>query len=131
MGRNSRVGTLRHKPAVESPESAHLQRHMGILARHTLLTDDWTGDVQTIETAIRLFKSERPFVNDCQVVLFEIADDRHLHVNVTHRHPTAGVIGWAGPGSLPEGHVHNRLFGTMAPSRIIRHIHDMVFAPRV
>jgi hypothetical protein len=127
MGRNS----LSHKPVAESSVSGHRKRPLGILARHTLLTDDWTGDVQAIEAAIGQFTADRPFTNDCQVVLFEMADDPHLHVNVTHRHPTAEVTGWAGPGSMPEGHVHNRLFGVMAPSRIIRHIHDMVFAARI
>lgn len=131
MVRNSRRGNLPHKAAAQSSEDTQRERPVGIVARHTLLTDDWTGDVQIIETAIRHFAAERPFTNDCQVVLFEIADDRHLHVNVTHRHPTVEVIGWAGPGSLAEGHVHNRLFGAIAPSRIIRHIHDMVFAARI
>ena len=104
---------------------------MAITTAHKLLTEAWTEEVEIVETAVRRFRADHAPSHDCRVVLFERARDRHLHVNVTHRHPTAGVSGWAGPGSLPEGHVHNRLFGTMAPSRIIRHIHDMVFAPRV
>jgi hypothetical protein len=69
--------------------------------------------------------------NDCQIALFEIARDAHLHVNVTHRYPTRRVRGWAGPARVPDGFVHNRTFGDTRPSRIIRHIRDVVFAARI
>jgi hypothetical protein len=101
-----------------------------ILTKHTLLTEAWTGQVQTIETAIRRFKADRHLANDCQVVMFEIPDDRHLHVNVMHKYPTAEVGGWAGPGRVPFGVVHNRRFGDTTTHQIIRHIRDMVFAAR-
>ena len=104
---------------------------MAILTKHKLLTDAWTGDVQVIQAAIRRFESERPLTNDCQVVFFEMADDRHLHVNVMHKYPTKKVSGWAGPGSLPDGFVHNRTFDHTPTHQIIRHIRDMVFAARM
>jgi hypothetical protein len=101
-----------------------------LTSEHKLLTTAWTADVKTVETAIGRFTSDTALRNDCQVVLFEMAGDRDLHVNVTHQHRTKGVAGWAGPGRLPTGFVHNRRFGHTPPSRIIRHIRDMVFAVR-
>jgi len=68
--------------------------------------------------------------NDCQVAFFEIVRDGDLHVNVTHRYQTQAVPGWAGPASLPAGFVHNRTFGDVSPGQMIRHIREMVFAPR-
>jgi len=69
--------------------------------------------------------------NNCEVVLFEIAGDGHLHCNVTHRHATKTVTGWAGPGHVPGGFVHNRRFGDTSQNDMIRHIRDMVCAARV
>jgi hypothetical protein len=102
-----------------------------ITTAHKLLTDEWTGDVRLLETAIGRFDASRSPANDCRVVLFELPRDRRLHVNVTHRHQTKSVSGWAGPGSLPEGFVNNRTFGAMQPSRIAGHIRKMVFAESV
>jgi hypothetical protein len=96
-----------------------------------LLTDDWTADVRMLETAIRGFGARQTLTNDCRVVLFEVAHDGELHVNVTHAHETRSVPGWAGPGSVPEGFVNNRTFANATPSRIAGHIRDMVFAERV
>jgi hypothetical protein len=97
---------------------------MTITATHRLVTESWRADVEAVETAIRRFKSNG---NACQVTLFELAGDRHLHVNVTHTSPTATAPGWAGPASLPQGFVHNRRFSEPA-RQIVRHIRDMVFA---
>ena len=97
---------------------------MTITATHKLLTESWAADVETVETAIRRFRSSS---NDCQVRLFEMAGDRHLHVNVTHRSPTTTAPGWAGPARLPQGFVHNRRFSEPA-SQIVRHVRNMVFA---
>ncbi|HYM21733.1 MAG TPA: hypothetical protein VEU08_00930 [Vicinamibacterales bacterium] len=102
-----------------------------ITAAHTLLTDEWTGDVRLIETAIARFDARLWPANDCRVVLFEVPRDGHLHVNVTHRHETKAVRGWTGPASVPQGFVNNRTFGAMQPGRIAGHIRDMVFAERV
>src|SRR4051794_7085944 len=78
---------------------------MAITTARRLLTDSWTEDVEIVETAVRQFRADHAPDNDCHVVLFEIARDRQLHVNVTHKHLTEGVPGWAGPGSLPAGFV--------------------------
>jgi len=78
---------------------------------HKLLTKSWTSDVEALEASIGRFAEQRPLTNDCRVVFFEIAGDAHLHVNVTHRHQTTAVRGWAGPANMPEGFVHNRMFG--------------------
>jgi hypothetical protein len=101
-----------------------------ITTQHKLRTDEWMADVRAIETAIGAFPPRRAPVNDCSVVLFEVAHDGDLHVNVTHGHETKPVKGWAGPGSVPDGFVSNRTFGDMSPSRIVGHIRDMVFAAR-
>jgi hypothetical protein len=104
---------------------------MTIATTHKLLTGSWTADVETLETAVRHFKPDGALRNDCQVVFFEVVHDGRLHVNVTHKHPTRTVPGWAGPGSLPRGFVYNRTFAHTQPSQMIRYIRDMVFAARI
>ena len=114
MGRQLNLGKPRAKPEITITQK--------------LLTGDWTADVAAVETAIRRFKADGPLAGACHVVFFEIAGDDQLHVNVTHQHPMAVVRGWAGPGRLPDGFVHNRRFGDMPQSEVVRHILDMVFA---
>lgn len=101
---------------------------MNIRTTRNLLTDAWIADVMEVEDAIQRFKSDGTPANDCHVAFFEIASDPHLHVNVTHKYPTAEVSGWTGPADRPEGFVHNRRFDDTAPHHIVRHIRDMVFA---
>lgn len=103
---------------------------MAITTEHQLLTSSWTAQVEALETAVGRFKADRPLTNDCQVMFFEIVGDRQLHVNVTHRYSTRPVGGWAGPGTVAGGFVHNRRFSNAQPSQMIRHIRDMVFAAR-
>jgi hypothetical protein len=95
-----------------------------------LLTDHWTADVEALETAIGRFVAGRAPANECRVMLFEVARDADLHVNVTHRHKTKAVDGWAGPGSVAGGFVNNRTFGDTSTGRIAGHIRHMVFAAR-
>jgi hypothetical protein len=102
-----------------------------ISARHQLLSDSWTAGVEKLEWAIGRFKADSNVPNNCEVVFFEIAGDGHLHCNVTHRHATKAVTGWAGPGLVPDGFVHNRRFGDTPHIDIVRHIRDMVFAAPV
>ncbi len=104
---------------------------MAISARHHLLSDSWTADVENLESAIGRFKADSNVANNCEVVFFEIAGDGHLHCNVIHRHATKAGAGWAGPGHVPDGFVHNRRFGDTPHDDIVRHIRDMVFAARV
>jgi hypothetical protein len=104
---------------------------MAISARHQLLSDAWTADVENLEWAIGRFKTDPNVANNCEVVFFEIVGDGYLHCNVTHRHATKSVSGWAGPGQVPGGFVHNRRFGDIPQNDMIRHIRDMVFAARV
>jgi hypothetical protein len=103
---------------------------MPITTTHSLLTDSWTDHVHVIEKAIGRFGASRDVTKDCQVALFEIVRDDHLHVNVTHKYATRTMPGWAGPAVLPSGFVHNRTFGDTQPNDIIRHIRQMVFAAR-
>lgn len=104
---------------------------MGVVTTtHQLLTRSWAVDVEALETAISRFTSRRAAPNACQVALFEIAGDEKLHVNVTHQHQTQAASGWAGPAVLPQGFVHNRTFGDVAPKEIVRHIRAMVFSAR-
>lgn len=102
-----------------------------ISARHQLLSDSWTADVENLERAIGRFKTDRNMTNNCEVVFFEIVGDGELHCNVTHRHATKTVSGWAGPGHVADGFVHNRRFGDAPHDDMIQHIRDMVFAARV
>jgi hypothetical protein len=103
---------------------------MAITAGHKLLTGSWTANVEAVEAAISGFPPHGSSNDHCHVALFEIVGDSRLHVNVTHRYATKSALGWAGPGSVAEGFVHNRTFGTRQSSQLIRHIRDMVFATR-
>lgn len=102
-----------------------------VTAKHKLLTDSWTTDVKALETAVERFTDDRTSPNHCEVVFFEIGGDEHLHVNVTHKHRTTAVTGWAGPARLRDGFVHNRTFGDTPPGQILRKIRDMVLADRI
>jgi hypothetical protein len=131
MRPNPRVGNGSHKSPNDSSQS---DRHGGtaaISARHTLLSDSWTAQVEALEVAIREFRSHGHLTNICEVVFFEIPGDQHLHVNVTHRYATKVVSGWAGPGSIPDGFVHSRTFCDTPQNEMMRQIRDMVFAPRI
>src|SRR5688572_7310005 len=97
-----------------------------VTTRHRLLTSSWTADVQAVESAVGRLAVDIKSPNDCHVVCFELVGDEHLHVNVTHRYQTRAVRGWAGPGRLPQGFVHNRTFGERQSSQMVRHIRDMV-----
>jgi hypothetical protein len=114
-----------------SPQNGRRRSAMAISARHQLLSDSWTADVEDLEGAIGRFKTDRHVTNNCEVVFFEIAGDGHLHVNVTHRHATKTLSGWAGPGHTAHGFVHNRRYGDTSQNQMIRHIRDMVFAAPV
>jgi hypothetical protein len=105
---------------------------MGISARHQLLNSSRrTADVERLESAIGRFKADPDVANNCEVAFFEMVGDEHLHCNVTHRHATKSVTGWAGPGHVPDGFVHNRRFGDEPHHEVVRHIRNMVFAARV
>src|SRR6188474_3408716 len=84
-----------------SPKHGHHGGVTAISARHQLVSDSWTADVENLERAIGRFKANPNVANTCEVVFFEIVGDRHLHCNVTHRHATKRVTGWAGPGQVP------------------------------
>jgi hypothetical protein len=99
-----------------------------ITTQHKLLTNHWISDVATVEKAIDRAAADRVVTNECRVVLFEVARDGHLHVNVTHKHKTKAIPGWAGPASVSDGFVSNRIFGDR-PARIVGHICEMIFAP--
>ena len=117
---------------VSCPTPWRMESYMAITTARNLLTDSWTDDVAIVETAVARFKTGHAPGNDCHVVLFEMARDRHLHVNVTHKHLTKKVPGWAGPGRLPAGFVHNRTFSETQPTdRIVRHVRDMICAAAV
>lgn len=95
---------------------------------HALLTDAWTTDVQALESGIRNFEIPPGPGADYRVSMFEMANDPHLHVNVTHAHETKPVKGWAGPGVSADGFVHNRTFEFASTNRILQDIRRVVFA---
>lgn len=100
-----------------------------VRVENKILTEDWQDDAGAIMAAIRVFTRRRAVDHGCRVVLFELAGDRDLHVNVIHSHSTATPAGWAGPGVTPDGFVHNRRFDYTESARIARHIQEMVYAP--
>jgi hypothetical protein len=93
-----------------------------------LLSTSWAADVDAVDAAMRRFNDDHPLASDCTVAFFEIAADEKLHVNVTHRHLTKEIRGWAGPAHTPAGFVHNRTFAVTPTTQIVRHVRDMVFA---
>lgn len=95
--------------------------------QRTLITDAWEADVQTLEAGIREFGAPPA---PAHISIFEMAGDPCLHVNVTHTHETKSVKGWAGPGVLADGFVHNRTFESASTDRILDAIRRMVLAPR-
>ena len=113
-----------------SAHNGHRGGATAISAGHQLLSDTWTADVENLERAIGRFKAAANAENNCEVVFFEIVGDEQLHCNVTHRHATKTATGWAGPGHVPDGFVHNRRFGEAPHNEVVRHIRDMVFAAR-
>lgn len=126
----SRVGNGSSGRPIAS-QNGRRERVVRISARHQLLSDSWTTDVENLEWAIGRFNARSNEANNCEVVFFEIAGDEHLHCNVTHRHATKTLSGWAGPGRVPNGFVHNRRFGDTPHNDMIGHVRDMVFAARV
>jgi hypothetical protein len=131
MGRRSHAQNLSHEPVMDVPDNGLLEGLPAITARHKLLTQSWAGDVEAMEKAIGRFTVDRRLTNECHVMFFEMHQDAHLHVNITHKHLTKAATGWAGPGNVPDGFVHNRTFGDTQQSQIVRHIRDMVFAERI
>ena len=117
--------------AMNRSRNVPIESLLSVTTTNKLMTTAWTADVEIVEAAIDRFTAEQPLTNECRVSFFELLHDNHLHVNVTHRHQTVEVRGWAGPANLPEGFVHNRRFGHMQPNHMFRHIRDMVFAERV
>ena len=115
---------------VTSSQNGGREGAMRVSARHRPLSNSWTAEVENLEWAIGRFKARSNVANSCEVVFFEVAGDRQLHCNVTHRHATRTVTGWAGPGHVPRGFVHSRRFGDTPHNAIVRHIRDMVFAAR-
>lgn len=130
MGRQSQIGTRPGKPAANVFKRTGREGAGTLTTRHQLLTSAWTADVERLETAIETFTADRPLADDCQVDLFEVPGDAHLHVNVTHHDPTVALRGWAGPGRVADGFIQNRRFVHTPLSQMIRHIRDMVFAAR-
>ena len=103
-------------------------RGASVTTERALLTNSWTADVETVTTAIAGFTTDQRLASECKVMLFEMAGDAQLHVNVIHACERADVRGWAGPGRLPDGCVYNRRFADTPPKEIIRQIREMVFA---
>jgi hypothetical protein len=131
MRSNHRVEHRAYRSPALPPATRRGGGAAAISARHQLLSDSWTADVEALETAIDRFRTDKDLTNHCEVVCFEIAGDGHLHVNVTHRYATQPVKGWAGPGKMADGFVHNRRFADTSQSEMIRHVRNMVFAVRV
>jgi len=110
------------KVAIKKVEGRQTHSH------HTLLTQDWTADVHTLEIGIAEFVT--PPVPEYHVSLFEIPGDPQLHVNVTHKQETKRVDGWLGPGVSADGFIYSRRFPVTTAASILRSIRQMVFAPR-
>jgi len=104
---------------------------MTITTTHKLLTECWAGKVATFETVLGRFNADGAMKNDCDVAFFEVARDAHLHVDIVHRFQTSTEPGWAGATNLAGGFVHNRAFGAMRPSQLVRRVLEMVFASRI
>lgn len=103
----------------------------GISVRHQLLSgSSRAAAVHRLESAIDRLNADPNITTPCEVVLFEIEGDDSLHCNVTHERPTGPIAGWAGPGRVAGGFVYNRRFLDVRHTDVIRHIRDIVRAPR-
>lgn len=132
MRPHAHVNTRPAGPEADAPRRRRGEVPPTISARHHLLSDSWTADVDALEVAMIRFGTEGNLTNSCDIACFEIAGDAgHLHVNVTHRYATEAVKGWAGPGRMPDGFVHNRQFSNDSRRAMIRDVTDMVFAARL
>src|SRR5687768_10642662 len=94
-------------------------RKAHITTRQQLLTDTWVDDVRDSQMHVTKLSAGHTVTYDCGIMFFEMAGDRELHVNVTHKHKTASATGWSGPGVTPEGFVHNRRFAAAAAPKSI------------
>ena len=103
-------------------------RTPAITANHALLTGAWTADVKALEEALRRLGMDPAGGEDCRVTFFEVAGDRHLHVNITRRSATAAVNGWAGPATTADGVVYNQMFDRMPRYQLLRQLKHMIFA---
>ena len=120
------MATRIDRRAADTPHAATAR---ATTATNTLQSGYWSCDVTALENAIMKLTAKRPLTNECRISFFEVAGDADLHVNVTHRHETVAVKGWAGPAVMPDGFVHNRRFQDR--QSILPHIRDMVFAARI
>ena len=118
MRRNSHVGTGSSK-RLASPQEQQLS------------SSRRNADVEKLERAIGGFTADASVANNCEIALFEIVGDEYIHCNVTHQHLTKTVTGWAGPGHVAQGFVHNRRFADTPHRDMVRHIREMAFAARV
>jgi hypothetical protein len=130
MRRKPQFGTRPGTPPAIVFKRSGRERAGTLTTSHQLLTSAWTADVARLEIAVGKFTADRRLADDCQVDFFEMPGDGHLHVNVTHQDPTVSLRGWAGPGRLPDGFIHNRRFVHSPPNQMIRHIRAMVFAEK-
>jgi hypothetical protein len=99
-----------------------------IAASHALLTGAWTVYVKAMEEALGRLGMDRGAAEDCRVTFFEVAGDRHLHVNITRRSATVAVNGWAGPATTADGVVYNQMFDRMPRYQLLRQLKHMIFA---
>ena len=120
------MATRIDRRAADTPRGATAR---ATTANNTLQSGYWNSDVAALECALGKLIVKRPVTNECRVSFFEVEGDADLHVNVTHRHETVAVKGWAGPAIMPDGFVHNRRFQDR--QSILPHIRDMVFAARI
>jgi hypothetical protein len=127
MVHNSRGGHGSRRLALRQNVGAGV----GISASHQLLSNSRrAAAVEKLESAISWFEADTDLGINCEVALFEMPGDEQLHCNVTHRYATKSVAGWAGPGRVAGGFVHNRRFGDAPHQDVVGHIRDMVFAAR-
>jgi hypothetical protein len=99
-----------------------------ITANHTLLTGAWNVDVKALEEALGRLAIDPGAAADCRVTFFEVAGDRHLHVNISHQSAMAAVNGWTGPATTADGVIYNRIFDHMPRYQLLRQLKQMIFA---
>jgi hypothetical protein len=131
MDRHSPAAARSHGYVADASDESRERSPRAVTTTRKLLTDSWTADVDTLETAIEGFNADARLQSECHVAFFEIVRDGDLHVNVTHPYLTRAVSGWAGPASVATGFVHNRTFDGSQPRQMLRRIRDAIFAERI
>ena len=105
---------------------------MAIKIDRVLLTSTWTVQVDALQSALETANIPDEACQGCITTLYEMAEDGLLHVTITKPWVTMLVTGWIGPILRTDGRIdYTRTFIVESTSEMMRHIRDMLSAPKL